>query len=248
MSFDTSLNFNGDGVMAVMAVLVLVIWLVMLAFCVVSYVLLARGLQVIARRRGIRKPWLAWIPVVQAWTLGSISDQYQYVVKGKIRSRRKVLLGLSIAIAAAVAVTDVVGIVMTSGHMNETAGILLFLLFWLCTFGTGIVYAVFFYIALYDLYVSCDPGNGVLYLVLSIVLNVTQPFFVFACRKKDLGMPRRKEPQPVAPVIPEPAEAEAPAEVEAPIEEAPAEVPAGEDSPENDPVPEENSGEAPGEE
>ena len=44
---------------------------------IVSYVLLAWGLFTIAKRRGINKPWLAWIPVVNVWMLGCISDQYR---------------------------------------------------------------------------------------------------------------------------------------------------------------------------
>ena len=58
-----------------------------------------------------------------------------------------------------------------------------------------IVAAVFRYIALYDLYQSCEPGNAVLYLLFSILLNVTLPFFVFACRDSDEGMPAR-QPEP----------------------------------------------------
>ena len=58
-----------------------------------TYVLTALGLYTIAQRRGINKPWLAWIPVVNVWTLGCISDQYRYVVKGEKKSKRKVLIG-----------------------------------------------------------------------------------------------------------------------------------------------------------
>ena len=32
-----------------------------------------------------------------------------------------------------------------------------------------------------------------LFLVLSIVFNITEPFFVFSCRNKDFGMPPRKQ-------------------------------------------------------
>ena len=56
---------------------------------VACYVLEALSLYTIAQRRGIRKPWLAWIPVVNVWIVGSISDQYQYVVNRRIQNRRK---------------------------------------------------------------------------------------------------------------------------------------------------------------
>ena len=50
----------------------------------------------------------------------------------------------------------------------------------------------------YDLYCSCDPNNSVLFLILSIVFSGIMPFFVFACRNKDNGIPRPKQPAPAA--------------------------------------------------
>ena len=78
----------------------LVYYLIFFVFAIVSYVLRSVGLYTIAKRRGIHHPWLAWLPIGDAWIMGSISDQYQYVAKGKIRNRRKVLLGLNIAMFA----------------------------------------------------------------------------------------------------------------------------------------------------
>ena len=222
MSFDSSFDYAASGVMAAVAVVFLVIWLAVISFSVVSYVLQSRGMQVIARRRGIRKPWLAWIPVANMWTLGSISDQYQYVAKGKIRNRRKVLLGLMIGCAAIFSVLEVLAILFDG---ESAAAAVLLILGVLGAMGLAIVYMVFLYIALYDLYVSCDPGNAVLYLVLSIVLNVTMPFFVFACRNKDGGMPRRK---PAKPAVIAPAEEVLPAEEPAAVAEEPEEAPAEE--------------------
>lgn len=56
------------------------------------------------------------------------------------------------------------------------------------------------YIAMYDLYTSCNPQNNVLFLVLSIFFTVTEPFFLLFIRNKDEGMPpRRRQPQYVPP-------------------------------------------------
>ena len=60
----------------------------------------------------------------------------------------------------------------------------------------AIAVVVIRYVAMYDLYTSCSPQNNVLFLVLSIFFNVTEPFFVFFIRKLDGGMPpRRTEPR-----------------------------------------------------
>ena len=75
-----------------------------LAFAVVCYVLEGKSLSAIARRRGIEKPWLAWVPVGSSWLLGSISDQYRYVTYGQVRSRRKLLTWLTATLYGAMTV------------------------------------------------------------------------------------------------------------------------------------------------
>lgn len=160
---------------------------------VAVYVLHAYGIYTIARRRTIHHPWLAWLPVGEMWILGSISDQYQYMVKGKVCSRRKVLLGMSIASCAlmipvfANAVTFMLTVEMGAFAILMALSMVISVL--------GIVQTVFLYMAYYDLFRSCNPENAVLFLVLGILLNGTLPFFVFAVRKKDQGMPPRR-PRP----------------------------------------------------
>lgn len=63
-----------------------------------SYIFLAVGLYTMAKRRGIRNPWLAWIPVANMWLLGCLSDQYQYVALGRQKNKRKMLLTLEIVV------------------------------------------------------------------------------------------------------------------------------------------------------
>ena len=60
----------------------------------VFFIFTAIGLYAIAKRRGIDHAWMAWVPVLNSWTLGCISDQYQYLIKGKNKKRRTVLLVL----------------------------------------------------------------------------------------------------------------------------------------------------------
>lgn len=70
----------------------LILMLVVIGIGITSYVLGSLGTYKIAKRRGIHNPWLAWLPVGQAWVLGSISDHYQYIARGKTRNYRKVLM------------------------------------------------------------------------------------------------------------------------------------------------------------
>ena len=167
-------------------------------FGIAMYVLTALSLYTIAKRRGIRKAWLAWVPVLNCWILGSLSDQYRYVVRGQVKHKRKILLILNLLKAvltttlvsmAAVLIwtmfTDATGFFM--GSVLSLLGLLLPL---------GVVClasCIFHYMALYDLYTSLDPENNVLFLVLSIFFSVTKPFFLFFNREKDKGMPPRRE-------------------------------------------------------
>lgn len=217
----------GAGVLGVFLAIYLVFLLFVLAFSVVSYILTSLGTYTIAERRGIRHPWLAWIPIGNVWILGSISDQYQYIVKGKIRNRRKVMLGLYIGIIAVYIVVlfaAITGAILSENAAyagGETAMLLLIVLCMLGLFITSIILLVFYYTSLYDLYSSCHPSNASLYVVLSILFSVTMPFFVFFSRKKDLGMPPRKQaPVPVQPeVLPQPESVEEEAVAAQPEEE-----------------------------
>ena len=174
---------------------------------IAGYVLSAIALYTIAQRRGLNRPWLAWIPVVNCWILGSLSDQYRYVVKGEIKSKRKVLLVLNILLKVlsgamvGVAVAMVVNLAggafrgfdpeeIFRSALGPTVGILGLAL---PMAGIAIAFAVIRYMALYDVYRSVDPVNCVLFTVLSILFRVTKPVFLFINRNKDGGMPPRRE-------------------------------------------------------
>lgn len=195
------------GVAAIVAVIWLVVCLLSIAYGITMYVLHGLGLYTIAQRRGIHRPWLAWVPVADMWMLGSISDQYQYVTKGKVRSRRKLLLGLVIAtyallivfwICYAIFVVQMIGAVIDGSFVaSQVLGSLFGILGVFAVMAVvAILTTVFQYIAYYDLFQSCNPGNSSTFLVLSILFSFLLPIFVFACRKKDLGMPPRKSSAP----------------------------------------------------
>ena len=210
---------------------VLVFYLIFFVFAIVSYVLRSVGLHSIAKRRGIHHPWLAWIPIGDAWIVGSISDQYQYVAKAKVRNRRKVLVGLYIAMYAlmvAMIVAEVGMIVaIEMNGLEAIAPALTILGIAMAMLVIAVLACVFYYIALYDLFVSCDPGNAVVYLVVGIFFQFLQPIFLFISRKKDLGMPPRKQPQPAVQEIPQVTyESTSTAEAAPAAEEAPEEAPA----------------------
>ena len=177
-----------------------------------SFILFSIGLYTIAKRRGICNPWMAWIPVINYWIVGSISDQYRYVTRGQIRYRRIVLLVMGIIIAVVWTVLksmirttllndmalmmngmeDAVWMEMAMELLGYLAAVLVMLVF-------VIIRLVFYCMAMYDLYLSVNPPHCVTFLVLSIIFPFTEGFFVFFNRKKDLGMPPRIDTPVYAP-------------------------------------------------
>lgn len=186
-------------------------------FTIAMYVLSAWGMYTIANRRGIHRPWLAWIPVANMWILGSISDQYQLSVKNKKTNRRKILLTVNIipmimVIALVIAIVVMLVQYIAAGEFyvpqmenpefygaapqysmgsiaaSLTGAILLSVFFSLAMAAVSIVAIVFACMSYYDLYMSCNPSNAVLFLVLGILFGFLNNIFVFVCKDKDEGM------------------------------------------------------------
>lgn len=174
---------------------------------IAGYVLSALALYTLASRRGIHKPWLAWIPVANVWILGSLSDQYRYVRLGQNRSKRKSLVILAALSALAGLLMTVIGgtavvrfvVDAMAGRPDEHLFEMIMgptvwiLCLCLPAAAIGIARTVIYYMALYDVFKSMDPNNCVAFLVLSILFGVTEPFFLFFNRNKDLGMPPRRD-------------------------------------------------------
>lgn len=193
------------GSIGTMLLVVLGVNALLAIYAIVAYVMNSLGVYTIAVRRCIKHPWLAWLPYGNVWILGSISDQYQYVSFGLVRSRRKVLLTLQIVVTG-------LTLAIYGGYIYVLADLLIHhggiptpaMLEELMPVGVGMLAAgitilglnllllVFRYICLYNLFASCRPRSKVALLLLSLLLSVIEPFLVFGCRKKDDGMPPRK--------------------------------------------------------
>lgn len=179
----------------------------------VCYVLRAMSLYTVARRRELKNPWLAWLPVGFEWLLGSVSDQYQYLVKEKNTSRRKLMVAFSIVTLFSGVVIAVVAVVMTfrlavsAVMMTESEIARMILAPVMTVMITAMVLSVFSIVLLvlrcvcmYDFYRSCQPDNATLYLVLGIIFGFLEPVFMMIVRRRDEGMPPRRsriDPQPV---------------------------------------------------
>lgn len=173
---------------------------------VLLYVLSALALYTMASSRGIRGAWLSWIPIANIWVLGSLSDQYRYVVRRQNTRRRILMVILRCVIAVLWGLIASVIVSAASQGMRIspynpgyvisyvlTRGGIMAALLALCIGILELWFAIVRLMALYDVYRSCDPGNALLFLILNIVLPVTHPILLFLNRDKEAGMPPRKE-------------------------------------------------------
>ena len=197
-----TMPYMEEEVAVVMGAMLVVLGVILL-FEIFFAVMRSWGLYTVAKRRGIRHAWLSWLPIGCDWILGSLSDQYQHLVKGQIKSRRKIMLTLEL-----VSMVVSVGFGIVSGVMSAMAATeeellvasLLTIVPSLLGFGIGIALLIFYHMCNYDLYRSMNPDSAVAFLVLGILFSFLEPFFYFCNRKKDLGMIVPVQTAPIVPV------------------------------------------------
>ncbi len=197
---------------------------------IVAYILQALALYTIAKRREIKKPWIAWIPVVNVWILGSLSDQYRYVTQREVKNRRKWLLGakilvlvLAVAMFTVLIATfvntidwsqilygtgdDYLDVVMGGVFNALTGALVIMLLLGLPMAAMAILIQVLRWMCIYDVLRSCDPKNTNVYFWVSLGVHLVgvsglESIFLLICMNKDGGMPPRKQETPAPSYIP----------------------------------------------
>lgn len=179
------------------------------AMHIAAYVLVSLSLYTIARRRAVSMAWLAWVPVARVWILGSISDQYRYAANGEVKNKRKALLILNLLLTVGMVlyggltISSLADVLSSASHGADAVSIMALMLGHLLSgmlmllplLGVWVAKLVISFMALFDLYTSCDPANNVLYLILTVipgVTRVTRPLFLFLVRNRDDGMPPRR--------------------------------------------------------
>ena len=191
-----------EEILRVVMVVLAAVMTVALVTRLVLFTLRSVGLYKIARRRGLRSAWLAWVPVACDWVMGSVADQYQYVVKGRIKNRRLPLMLLKLSMTVLRIITVSIGFTWLQigiqtlmgqipvGAVTPLIGAYVMpVLAWAC----GVAYLVIRCFAVYDLYRSCTEKYNVLYLVLGLVFKFLEPVFFLLCRNKEEGMPPRRQ-------------------------------------------------------
>ncbi|MDD3243329.1 MAG: hypothetical protein PHD32_06380 [Eubacteriales bacterium] len=142
-------------------IIIVIVCLVAALFGIAAYVLSSYGLQQIAKERGSQYSWMAWIPFASSYLLGWVGDQLVVESGRKDWYMRWWILGGMCA--SALTAIPLIGAILAVGPMAA---------------------AVISYFALYEIYNKYAPENKVLYLVLSILVSVCEPIFVFIIGRK----------------------------------------------------------------
>lgn len=144
----------------------------------VTYVFFAIALYSMAKRRGLYKPWLAWVPIFNVYLLGDIADDICRR-QGEEKNYRKILVGVPIM------GTSIVVILLFTDFclITPPAVFYFFMSAAIMALGIyGVVASVFRIIALYKIYEDYAPDKKVLFTVLSIFFGFLSDIFLFAIR------------------------------------------------------------------
>ena len=184
------------------------------------YIVMALALQAMAKKLDLENTWLAWIPIANVYLMGKVAGDEVTIFQKKIPKLSLVLLVGCIAIM-------IISGIPVIGQL------------------AAIAYAVLSFFSMYKIYRIFAESSAVLFIVLSIVLNVTAPFLMLMASKNEPNMTIFNEgkesgytgytaytapAQPVAPVTPYIEEPVA-APVEPAVETAPEPVAEAADAP-----------------
>ncbi len=193
------LGSTANTVLSLVLITVLITSCIAFAFGILMYVFESIGIYTMAKRRGIKAPGLAWVPIASIWTEGSLADQYYRKATGKDPKLRSKLLTLTIIFYVLLPVLYAVSVIfmllsfnaridfLEGVDMNSAGLIIAFFVFSVVFLAFEIVYLVLLYKTIYRVYRSCSPGSATALLILSIFFNVIIAFAMFALRKKDGG-------------------------------------------------------------
>lgn len=190
----------GETVAIGVGIALMLIYLLLFAVLIVSYVLQSLSLHTLARRRGIANPWLAWLPYANYWIIGSLARDYDK--QNSIKRRwDKTLLTLSIVFFASyflIYIAIIVIAVMLAMQVDngvihsEDASVTIILTFFLLLMPIMIIATalqIITYICFFKIFESTVPDKALKYFLLSLLLPLAQPICLFLCRNKGYEHP-----------------------------------------------------------
>ncbi len=171
---------------------VVLLYLICLGLGLAQYILEALSLYRIGRNCGMANPWLAWLPVGDAWVIGSIADRADSE-RGITRKWRVALLVLTLIVFLAlflyIAVILITVFLVSFGDLSMYDEGVLVALF-------GVFYVVVFLlviptmlltalqsICLYKIFESIVPEKALKYFIISLIVPLACGICLLKCSR-----------------------------------------------------------------
>ncbi len=192
---DSSKGALSGGILAVLFSVLMFAFLIGVAVSLVLWALESIGICVMSEKEGLKNPWYSFIPFFSAFALGRLGAGFKKKNGSVTKNRGKLLLTLNIVLAASlvlimlvvfaglipIAVSDALGYRLT-GPVIALLGVCLILYF--AVFALAVVYLVFTYISVYNIFLKFNNQMAVCFTVLSIFFPFLMPIFLFISRNK----------------------------------------------------------------
>ncbi|MEE0969123.1 MAG: hypothetical protein U0M06_07115 [Clostridia bacterium] len=160
-----------------------VIMLFALAIGLVFYLLRAVGVYGMAKTAGQSKPWLAFIPIVNSFALGRLAEIKRQNKKPLRYSLILLWLNIPISAVTVALIPFLVALILTE---NSALALVLIALYPIILV-LSVTYMVFYYITLYKTFKNFAPENATLFLILTILFNISEPIIIFCLRNKPVA-------------------------------------------------------------
>ncbi len=178
-----------QALLAVLGILGIVL-LVLLGIGLLMYLFEAIGMYKIGKNRSVRGAAMAFFPYFNTYFMGKVADDINAASGKKTTHRRKLvtfmILNLVFSLIGAGG-SFLIGFAGGLGITTEVNAMILLglvvLVLELITIAFTICLMVYIYISLYAIFKEYAPNHAVLFLVLTIFLEIA-PFLIFAIRNK----------------------------------------------------------------
>jgi len=187
---------TGDEIMAIMAIIIVISFVIAFAIVGVFFILQAVGMMGIAKNRGMKNPWLGFIPIASSYLLGGIADNINESY-GKKTSFRIVLPILSTisTISTFFSLSFYFSLIFeifeTALYNYEIGPYTMFgkmgplIMFYLIMFLVSIAGIVLNIMAFYRIGKEYSPQNSVIYIILPIFFGLyATGIMLFSIRNK----------------------------------------------------------------
>ena len=176
---------------------ILLVYVGAIGVCIADYIMSSLALYRLASRRGISKPWLAWIPVANAWTIGAVVDEYDET-QGFNRKWRYALLTLSIIVVGGIVLGYSAMLGAAFSQMNNPSmnmgvfipSYIIILAAALCAMALIACQSV----CLFKIFESTVPEKSLKYLILSMLVPLAEAICLLKCSEKGCDNINVEEP------------------------------------------------------